>query len=571
MTFGTILISLAIGLGVLILFLIGFVILRTLLYAPSQKKVEPGEFVEIDGQSVAERLGLAVQFKTISDHNPEKVDGNSFLGLHRLFKTLYPQAHTKLKVETVNDYSLLYTWEGKNPDLKPIMLISHLDVVPADESEDGGWTHPPFSGEIADGYVWGRGTLDIKNGVIGILEAVEYLLKHDFQPERTVYLGFGHDEEVGGKNGASAIASLLESRGVELACLLDEGGAVIESFLPGVETPVGVIGISEKGYLSVRLTVAVDGGHSSMPPKETAIGILSRAIANLEAKPMPAHLEVVSFIMSYLGSALPFTQRMMYANTWLFGGILKKQLAKSNMLNATMRTTTAPTIINAGVKDNVLPGKAEAVVNFRILPGEDIKYVYEMVMEKINDPRVSVSPFEGDTLEGDSGWNPTPVADTESPYFEKLSSLIRAAYPNALVSPYLVVGGTDARRYMPVTDNAFRFNAVQVSRDELGRMHGVDERLSIENCGKTVSFYIAYIQQLSSLSEDVDVSEPVEQVESPEESGAAESEGDVDQIDEDIVLTEEELAEFEAARAKKDGDQTTAADSTTAEAPSEEV
>ncbi len=539
MTLGTILISLGIAAGVLIFFMIGFVILRTMLFSPPPKKAVHKAFVEIDGQSVAERLGLAVQYKTIADIDPKKIDGNNFLGLHRLFKTLYPQVHSQLKVETVNDYSLLYTWEGKNPDLQPIMLISHLDVVPADESEESEWTYPPFSGEIADEFVWGRGTLDVKSGVIGILEAVEYLIKHDFQPERTVYLGFSHDEEVGGKNGAAKIAELLKSREVALGSLLDEGGIVINRFLPGVDTPVGVIGISEKGYLSLKLTVSMDGGHSSMPPQETAIGILSKAIAALENNPMPAHLEVVEFLMGYLGSALPFTQRMLYANTWLFSGILKKMLAKSDMLNASIRTTTAPTIIKAGVKDNVLPGRAEAVVNFRILPGDDLRSVYEMVLEKINDERVKVSPLEGDTLEGESGWDPTPVADTESAYFLKLSQLIRQAFPDALVSPYLMPGATDARRYAPVTDNALRFSPVEISREELSRMHGVDERLSIENCGKMVSFYIAYIQELSSMPEKADqVSDTIVEVKE-----------DLDEdLDEDLLLSSEEMAAFEAER-----------------------
>ena len=553
MTPETILISLAIGLGGLLLFLMGFVVLRTALYSPPQKKVGPREFVAVDGQSVAERLGLAVQYKTISNQDPEKMDGNSFLGLHRLLKTLYPQLHEKLQLEKVNDYSLLYTWEGKNPDLKPIMLISHLDVVPADESEEGGWTYPPFSGEVADGYVWGRGTLDDKNGVIGILEAVEYLLKQGFQPERTVYLGFGHDEELVGESGAAAIAELLESRGVELASLLDEGGTIIEGFMPNVDTAVGVIGISEKGYLSLKLTVSADGGHSSMPPQQTAIGILSRAIASLEVNPMPAHLEVVEFEMSYLGSALPFFQRMQYANTWLFGGLLKKQLSKSKMLNASIRTTTAPTMVSAGIKDNVLPGKAEAVVNFRILPGDDLRSVYEMVLERIDDPRVKVTPMEGDTLEGESGWNPSPVADTESPYFLRLSRLIKEANPDALVSPFLVLGMTDSRRYASVADNIFRFMPVRTSQADLGGVHGVNERLSIENCGKMVAFYIAYIEEISSLSEEVDqFSEPETEMETPVEVDQVDDEEAVSgEIDEADVYTEEELEAFKAEIARK--------------------
>jgi len=544
MTIETILLSLAIGIGVLILFLVGFVILRTILFAPPQKKVESAERVDVDGQSVAERLGLAVQYKTIAHHDPDKIDANAFFGLHRLFKTLYPQVHAQLKLETVNDFSLLYTWEGQNPDLKPIMLISHLDVVPAKEDDDSGWTYPAFSGEVADGYVWGRGSLDVKNGVIGILEAVEYLLKQDFKPERTVYLAFGHDEEIGGQKGAAAIAELLESRDVEVASLLDEGGSVLSEFLPGLEEPVAVIGISEKGYLSLRMVVEVEGGHSSMPPQETAIGILSRAIATLEANPMPAHLEVVEFLMSYLGSALPFTQRMLYANTWLFGGMLKKRLVKSNLLNASIRTTTAPTIIEAGVKDNVLPARAEAVVNFRILPGDDLRSVYEMVLERVHDARVKVTPFEGDTLEGDSGWNPSPVADTESAYFLRLSRLIKETFSSVMVSPYLVLGGTDARRYAAVTNNALRFMPVMLDKSELQSMHGVNERLSIENCSKLVGFYIAYIQEMANLPSEIDELSAVEQ--------------DLAEREEEEVIApealEEEIPEEESESGEADGE-----------------
>jgi carboxypeptidase PM20D1 len=518
-----VLISLGIGLVVLLLFLFGFVILRTTLFSPPQKKVKPRNFPTVDGHSVAERLGLAVQQKTVSYDDPEKIDGNTFLGLHRLFKTLYPLVHTHLKLETVNEYSLLYTWEGRDPELQPIMLISHLDVVPADE-DDGAWEHPPFSGEIADGYVWGRGTLDIKCGVVGVLEGVEYLLKQEFKPERTVYLGFGHDEEVGGQNGAVAIAALLEARGVKLGCLLDEGGSVYEGLLDDVTEPVALIGISEKGYLSLRLTVAEDGGHSSMPAQQTAIGILSKAIARLEALPMPAHLEVVEFLMSYLGSALPFSQRIKLANTWLFGGQLKKKLSKSNLLNATIRTTTAPTIINAGVKDNVLPAKAEAVVNFRLLPGDDLRSVYEMVLERIADERVVVTPFDGDTLEGPSGWEPSPVADIESPYFVRLTRLVREAFPGALSAPFLVLGGTDARHYASVTENAFRFTPVQIEKADLESVHAVNERLSIDNCARMVGFFIAYIEEMATLpigadalmEEEEDVAEAVDFEESPD-------------------------------------------------------
>ena len=508
-------VSILIGVLVLLFFLAAFIILKTMLFSPRQKKVKPRELVQIDGESVAERLGLAVQYKTIAYPEPEKMDGGAFTGLHRLLQTLYPQVHTSLKREVINDYSLLYTWEGTNPDLQPIMLIAHMDVVPADESATSGWSHPPFSGERSDGYVWGRGTLDIKSSVIGIMEAVEYLLKQGFQPERTVYIGFGHDEEIGGANGAVAIAQLLQTRGVQLGSLLDEGGSVIEGFLPDVETPVAVIGISEKGYLSLKLTVEVDGGHSSMPPQETAIGLLSLAIARLQASPMPARLEVVEFLMGYIGSALPFKQRMAFANTWLFRNRLINELSESKTLNAMIRTTTAPTIFQAGMNDNVLPGKAEAVVNFRILPGDDLRLVYETVLEIIADERVKVTPFQGDTLEGESGWNPSPVADTDSAYFYRLTRLAREAFPGALAAPYLVLGGTDARHYAEVTDNALRFTPILMTTEDLQRMHGVNERLSFEECSRMVGFYIAYIEEMSQLPAEVDIVKEPEPLEEP--------------------------------------------------------
>ncbi len=550
--FGTVMASIGIGLGVLVVFLAAFVILKTLLYSPPQKKADKKEFVDVDGQNVAERLGLAVQQRTISYHEPEKMDGNAFLGLHRLFQTLYPQVHAKLTREIINDYSLLFTWEGKDPSLKPIMLTSHLDVVPADESPEGGWTHPPFSGVVADGYVWGRGTLDIKSGVIGILEAVEYLLKQGFQPERTVYLGFGHDEEIGGERGAKAIAELLNSRGVQLGSLLDEGGSVIDGFLPGVDRQVGVIGISEKGYISLKFTVEMDGGHSSMPAQETAIGVLSRAIASLELNPMPPHLEVIEFLMSYLGSALPFTQRLLFANTWLFGGLLKKKLAEANLLNAAIRTTTAPTIFNAGMKDNILPAKAEAVVNFRILPGDDLRTVYEMVLERINDERVKVTPYQGETLEGESGWDPSPVADTDSAYYLRLARLTKEAFPDALVAPYLVLGGTDARHYGLVTPNALRFTPILMTKEGLASVHGVNEKLSLKECSRMVGFYIAYIQEIANLPGDLDL-EPEPEVEEIEEEliavgpeqepVAAMGEAQLEELDEALEDTEEGSAE----------------------------
>lgn len=489
-----------IALAAILLILIIIILVRTFSFPLQREKVAPAVLPEIDGQSVAERIGLAVQYKTIADPDQAKIDSLPFEGLHRMLNTLYPQVHEQLNLELVNDYSLLYTWEGSNPELEPILFMAHQDVVPADESENSGWKYPPFSGKLADGYVFGRGTLDDKNSLIGLFEAVTTLLKQGFKPERTIYLAFGHDEEVGGIHGAKAIAEQLESRGVKLSFILDEGGSVVLGSLAGIDQPVGLIGISEKGKLSLKLKSKVAGGHSSTPQAKTAIGSLALSVAALEANPFPAHLEVIQFMMSYLGEAVPFAQRMALANSWLFGRMLKRKLSSSNTTNAAIRTSTAPTIFNAGNKENVLPAEAEAVVNFRLFPGDTVRNVYEHVVDIVADESISVTPFGAETLESDYGWNPTPVVDTESPQFERLLNLASAVFPEAIMAPYLVLGATDARHYANICQNAFRFSPVFLTKEEVASVHGINEHLSFDNAERMVGFYIECMREMSRQS-----------------------------------------------------------------------
>lgn len=505
-----------IALAALLVILIVILLLRTSAFPLKREKIAPIQLPEVDGQTIAERIGLAVQYKTIADPDPAKIDSFPFESMHRMFQTLYPQVHEKLKLEMVNDLSLLYTWEGSNPELEPVLFMAHQDVVPADESENSGWTYPPFSGTVADGYVWGRGTLDIKNSVIGLFEAVTHLLKEGFIPERTIYLAFGHDEEVSGIHGAKAIAALLESRGVKLSFLLDEGGSVMQGSLPGIKAPIAMVGISEKGFLSLKLHTKVSGGHSSMPPQNTAIGSLALSVAALEANQMPEHLDVIQFMMSYLGKAVPFSQRLALANTWLFGGMLKRRLGAAHTSNASIRTTTAPTIFKGGYKENVLPAEAEAVVNFRLFPGDTVKDVYDHVARVIDDESINISPVQGETLESDYGWNPTPVADVDSPQFERLLNLVSGAFPQAIAAPFLVLGATDARHYARVCQNAFRFSPVALTKDDLGGVHGINERLSFENAARMVGFYITCLREMSSVASDLDKPVPPEEMELPE-------------------------------------------------------
>ena len=372
--------------------------------------------------------------------------------------------------------------------------MAHIDVVPAEPETEGDWTCPPFEGRIAEGYIWGRGALDYKEAVLGILEAVETLLGEGFRPRRTVYLAFGHDEEVGGQGGAAQIADLLHSRGVELEFVLDEGLAITEGIAPNVAKPVALVGIAEKGCVSVELTVESEGGHSATPPEHTAIGLLSTAIHKLERRQLPARMEAPARqLFTHLAPEMSFAMRMVFANLWLLGGLVKRQLAAAPATNALIRTTTAATIIEAGVKENVLPVKARAVVNFRMLPGDSMASVLEHVRQTVDDPRVTVK------LLGDRKSEPSFVSNTDSPSFKALVRTIRQVFPEVVVTPGLVLGATDSRHYARVSDNIYRFIPIWVRPGDLDRVHGTDERISIKDYEQVVRFYIQLIRNSDSI------------------------------------------------------------------------
>ncbi len=510
------LLTIPIAAAAIALILIIIVLVRTSGFAIETETPAPLDLANLDGEAIAERIGLAVQHRTIANTDPEKTDPAPFNGLHDLLRTLYPQVFERLSAETINRHALLFTWPGQNPALNPVAFAAHQDVVPANESPDSGWTHPPFSGETADGFVWGRGTLDCKGTLIGQLEAVNNLIKSGYQPLRTIYLCFGDDEEVSGLEGAKSIVETLQSRGVKLAFLLDEGGTVGPGDRFGIETPIAQIGISEKGYLSLKLKAKVAGGHSATPPTRTAIGALGLAVAALESNPFPQVTDVAQFIMRYLGKALPFGERMRYANPWLFGGAVKRRLASKPNTNALSRTTTAPTLIKAGTAENVLPPEAEALVNFRIMPGETVRSVYERVNGLVGDAVISVLPVHGDVIENDHAWNPTPVADVDSPHFAYLSELVQACFPGTAVVPTMMLGATDARHYAPICQNAFRFSPVFLTHAESETMHAVNERLSFVNAARMVAFYQELIRLEGSLSLEAEQGEIEVGEEAPE-------------------------------------------------------
>jgi carboxypeptidase PM20D1 len=476
--------------GAAVACLLGLVIVRAARFQPRRAAVEPAEAPEVDAQSAALHLSQALRFPTISHEDPAAFDPGAFSLLHEYLRQAYPRAHAELEVEAVGAASLLYTWKGEDPELSPVVLMAHQDVVPIEPGTEGEWSHPPFSGEIEGGFLWGRGAMDDKGSLIAILEAVEALLARGFRPKATVYLVFGHDEEVGGDAGAAKVADLLESRNVEPLFVLDEGGAIAEGFLPGLDRPLAMVGVAEKGSASVEIEVKVAGGHSSVPPRESAIGILSRALVRLEENPLPGGIQgPFREMLLTVGREMPFSRRLVLANLWLFGPLVESRLSEVPAADSMMRTSTAVTIVAGGVKANVLPSKARAVVNFRIAPGDSVESVLEHVRRVTADPRVS-------NIEARETREPSPVSPTDSEGYRLIERTILQIHPEAVVAPYLLPGGTDSRHFTALTPHVYRFGAIRVGSDDLRRAHGTDERVAVDVLARMVAFYLQLLESV---------------------------------------------------------------------------
>jgi carboxypeptidase PM20D1 len=483
--------------GAVVLALLALAVVRTLrIPAPAEVRAEAGAPIAIDSAAAAAHLAGAIKFPTVSYSSGGKIDTAAFLGLHQYLDSTFPLVRQTLRRETVAGLSLLYTWPGTDTTLAPVVLMGHMDVVPVPEPNLPQWIHDPFSGEVAEGFVWGRGTLDDKTTVLSILDAVELLLKDGYRPPRTVYLTFGHDEEVGGRYGARAIVDRLVKAGVKPALVLDEGGFVSRGMMPGLPGRVAIVGIAEKGYLSLRLKAKAAGGHSSMPTGRTAVGALAKAIAKLEANQFPSQLEGPTRTMvEAMAPYLPFTRRLAVANLWMTKHMVTTQLARDPLGAALLHTTTAPTMLMAGVKDNVLPPEATAIVNFRIRPGETAATVTERVRQVIGDSLVEVGPQ-------DSAWaDPSPVSSVTSPAYQLVASAIRGMLPGESVPviPYLVMGGTDAKFWGPNTDKALRFLPIPMGEGDRERIHGVNERVSIGDYATAVRFFVRVLRGIDRL------------------------------------------------------------------------
>lgn len=469
----------------LIIILAAVLLIRTYTFAKPIEGADSILLPEVDAAAVAERLAEAIRFPTVSLLDAEKDDHTPFTGLMKHLARTYPLVHKHFKKVDMGTDSLVLYLPGSEVELNPAVFTAHLDVVPADPKE---WTHPPFDGVIAEGFVWGRGTLDCKSQAVSILEAAETLLKQGFTPQRTLFICFGHDEEIGGKAGAPRIVEWMKERGIQPEMVIDEGGTVADGLLEGVDVPFAMLGNSEKGHMTLEFEVEGTPGHSAIPPRQTAIGILAAALARLEAQPLPAHPEAIQPMMAGLGAAAPFVMQLAFANLWLFRGLVNRVLSAKATTSAAIRTTTALTIIRSGERDNILPREAKARVNFRLMPGDTIASVCEMVRKIIKDERVQFHVVEG------SAWEASPVSPTSGPVYAALARITSGVFDGIPVSPYLLLGASDARHYATICDKVYRFNPFSAGPGDLTRVHGIDERLSVKGFQKMVQFFILLMQ-----------------------------------------------------------------------------
>ena len=472
---------------------IAVTLVRAAFWTPEKVEFEPLPDEQVDVDKYRKDLSDAIQIKTISNVDVDKVDWNEFKRLHALFEERFPLVYKNLKCEEILLASLLFTWEGKNPDLEPIALLGHQDVVPVAEGTEGDWTHPAFDGVDDGEFVWGRGALDMKNHLIAVLESVESLLAEGFEPERTVYLCFGHDEEIvaAPTSGAGSIAAVLKERGVHLDSVIDEGGAILNLHVGNIlNKKLAGVGIAEKGYVDYRVSVSAKGGHSSQPPEHTALGALADVIKDIEGHQFKAKMPAFVYeLFTKIGKNVSYPARIVTCNLWLLKPLITAVMRKIPPAASLIHTTTAVTMAEGSPAANVLPQKASVTVNFRMMPGVTIKNVEEHIRKCVRNKDIEVEYLKGKEA--------SKVSPTDSRSFKILEEICTRTDRDLLVAPYLVMGGTDAYHYEEVCDNIYRFAPFVMDTKLLLTTHGTDERIPIACMADALKFFKRYIRLMS--------------------------------------------------------------------------
>lgn len=465
------------------------------VYTPKKEEITPLEKEKVDIDSYRKNLSKAVQYKTISYRETDKVDWAEFERFHQFLDEAYPLIKENLEKEIVPPANLLYRWKGTRDDLEPIALLAHQDVVPVSSGTEGDWEHDAFSGYDDGEFIWGRGTIDMKNHLIAVMESVEALLRDGYKPERDVYLLFGDNEEVvaNSTNGAKDLMNTLKDIGIRLDSVMDEGGAIIPINVPGVLNDkylVGV-GVAEKGFTDIEIVVNAKGGHSSQPPVHSALGRLATAIADIEKHQFKAYLnENMKSLLDAVGRECTYPVRLITCNMPLLRPLILEICKQIPFGACFVRTTTAVTMAEGSPASNVLPQRASATINFRAMPGTTKQDLVDHIRKCVRYKDIEINVLNSKEA--------SKFSPTDSRAFKIIRDINKALEPNAIVAPYLVMGGTDAYNYEPICDNIYRYAPFRVDPGLLRCAHGTNERCPISCMEDALVFFKNYIRRASA-------------------------------------------------------------------------
>lgn len=469
--------------GLIVLVILGICLVRALNFNPPKGQGHSENKRSLDEKPYLEDLAISrfrslLKIPTISYYDSNRIDQKAFSDFKIKLKDLYPQIYETCTFEQVGPTGLLFKWEGKSSK-DPTVLMSHYDVVPVNENL---WTKAPFSADLENGYIWARGTLDTKGTLVAILEAVEAHIKNGFQPDTDIYLSFSGDEEISGPS-APAVVEWLRDKGIEPGLVLDEGGAVVEDVFPGVKGQCALIGIGEKGYMDVEMSLIGQGGHASAPPSKTPVGRLGTAASRIEGNPFKGHFtEPVVEMFDTLGRHSSFAYKIVFSNMWLFKPLLNKMFqSKGGQLNALIRTTCALTKMEGSKAFNVLPPEARIGMNLRLLRNDSPESALMHLKTTARDEDIVFHVIESRPA--------SPYADTKGPSFNRVKASVKTIWPESIVSPYLMVAASDSRHFSTLTPNVLKFSAMQLSNEEIGLIHSNDERISVERWLEAVDFF----------------------------------------------------------------------------------
>lgn len=469
--------------GLLVL-LLAVLLVRTLAFTPKAPVLPLEGDEEFDKQKAVENLQALVRCKTVSYADASLEDNAEFEKLVGMLPTLYPHVFDICEYTELPDRALLFRWKGLD-DGDPSVLMAHYDVVPVAEE---GWDKPAFEGIIEDGVLWGRGTLDTKVTMNGVLCAADHLIAQGFAPAHDIYFAFSGGEEVNGE-GAVHIVDWFEKKGITPAMVVDEGGAVVENVFPGVTAPCGLIGIAEKGMLDARYRVMSAGGHASAPKPGAPIDRLAKACCRVLKKPFSYHITApVAALFDTLGRHSTFAYRLIFSNLWLFAPVLDMICrAGGGEINALMRTTVAFTQMKGSQASNVIPPTAELVSNMRLNPYDTIDTALTHLRRAVDDERVEITAI--------GGVNPSRISSIECEGWERVSRAVASTWKGCIVSPYLMVQCSDSRHYGRISDKVYRFSAMDLTSEERASIHGHNERIRLETLYRSVEFYIRLMRQ----------------------------------------------------------------------------